>query len=211
MSPWRLLVAAGCMAATCGYVRLGAAMDTALAAPRLGDLPVELRGWRVVDDGRLDPAAEEVLQADSYVLQTYTRHAVPVTLFVAYYATQRTGHAIHSPLNCLPGTGWEWIERRLERVPVAAATDITINRNLAVKNREQTLVYYWYQSRGRTIANEYWNKLFLVREALIEHRSDGALVRVTVPYASASSRAAAAEGSAFVRDVYPSLTHHLPG
>ena len=31
-----------------------------------------------------------------------------VGLFIAYFPTQRTGQAIHSPQNCLPGSGWSF-------------------------------------------------------------------------------------------------------
>ena len=34
----------------------------------------------------------------------------PVGLYVAYYAKQRPGVSIHSPLHCLPGTGWEAVD-----------------------------------------------------------------------------------------------------
>lgn len=80
-----------------------------------------------------------------------SRGAVPVTLFVAYYASQRSGHTIHSPLNCLPGTGWEWVERKQRRIDVAPGQTIELNGNVARRASQQDLVDYWYQSRGRTV------------------------------------------------------------
>jgi EpsI family protein len=174
-------------------------------APQLANLPSELGDWRALGDIRLDAQTEKTLQADSYLLRTYTRGAAPVTLFVAYYATQRSGHTIHSPLNCLPGTGWEWTERDRETV-AAADREIEINRNVAAQHRHQVLVYYWYQSRGRVVASDYLNKLLLVRDALTLHRSDGALVRVTVPVA----QGAADEASSFIRAMFSPLAQHLP-
>ena len=34
------------------------------------------------------------------------RTGLPISLFIGYFATQRTGQSIHSPQHCLPGSGW---------------------------------------------------------------------------------------------------------
>lgn len=209
MSSTRLLVAACCMAAVGGFLNVGASADVVLPAAELSSLPVQIGEWRGVQDIRLDAPTEKTLQADSYVLRTYTRGAFPVTLFVAYYESQRSGHTIHSPLNCLPGTGWEWVDRRRETISATPGGEIEVNRNLAHRNREQILVYYWYQSRGRAVASDYHNKFLLIRDALTMRRSDGALVRVTVPV-NGDSQAAAADATAFIQDVFRPLTWRLP-
>ena len=209
MSSSRLLIATCCIAVVGGYLHVWAAADLALPAAQLTSLPRQVEEWRAVQDTRLDAATEETLQADSYVLRTYASGALPVTLFVAYYESQRSGHTIHSPLNCLPGTGWEWIDRRRERL-TAAGRDIDVNRNVATRNREQVLVYYWYQSRGRVVPSDYWNKVLLVRDSLTLHRSDGALVRVTAPLKSGRP-GAVQEAADFIRAIFPALSQHLPG
>jgi EpsI family protein len=206
----RLLLAACVMAATGGYLRLVAATDFVPAADGLSALPLQIEEWRGRDEGRLDPEIEATLQADSYLMRTYARGAVaPLTLFVAYYGTQRAGHTIHSPLNCLPGTGWEWVERGRQRVPIAPGREIETNRNVARKNGQQDLVYYWYQSRSRTVASDYRNKLLLVQDALTLHRSDGALVRVTMPMLEGDTRSID-DAASFIRALYLPLTQHLP-
>jgi EpsI family protein len=205
----RLLLVACVMAATGVSLRLAAAADLAPEAARLNSLPLQISSWRGTDAGRLDADTENVLRADAYLWRTYTRGVAPLTLFVAYYATQRSGHTVHSPLNCLPGTGWEWIERGRQQVVFAPGHGIDINRNVAYKNGQQALVYYWYQSRGRAVASEYRNKLLLVRDALVLQRSDGALVRVTAATVPGDSRSAQ-EATAFIQAMYPALTAYLP-
>ena len=44
----------------------------------------------------------------------------PVGLFIGYFPTQRTGQSIHSPQNCLPGSGWAF-----ESSGVTDVTDAT--------------------------------------------------------------------------------------
>jgi EpsI family protein len=86
---------------------------------------------------------------------------------------------------------------------------IEVNRNLAERNGERMLIYYWYQSRGRAVASDYRNKLLLVRDALTRHRSDGALIRVAAP-AEPDVVQAREAASSFIRAVYPALTVSLP-
>ena len=204
----RLLIVAALMLAAGGLLRTVSATDVVPQALALPRLPSEIGDWRGHDLDRLDRETEAILQADNYLLRRYTRDATVADLFVAYYTTQRSGHTIHSPLNCLPGTGWEWIDRRRERISVAPGRAIEINGNVARKNGEQILVYYWYQSHGRAVASEYRNKLLLVQDALTLHRSDGALVRVTTPIVA--RHVPTADLTAFIRTLYPILIQHLP-
>jgi EpsI family protein len=208
MTSRRLLIVAALMMAVGGFLKIASAADLAPEASGLSALPLQINEWRGHDLGRLDRETEAVLQADNYLLRRYIRDGVPVDLFIAYYATQRSGHTIHSPLNCLPGTGWEWVDRRRERIRVGSGHDIEINRNVARKNGEQVLVDYWYQSHGRAIASEYRNRLLLVQDALTLHRSDGALVRVTAPILA--RHAPATDLAAFIGALYPILARHLP-
>src|SRR5262249_45636610 len=156
----RLSIVALCVALAGAGLRLTAAADIAPQA-QLDSLPLTIEHWSGRDDGRLDRETERTLQADSYALRSYARGAAQVALYVAYYATQRSGHTIHSPLNCLPGTGWEWLERDREQITVADGQRLEINRALAQKDADRLLLYYWYQSRGRVVASDFRNKFLL--------------------------------------------------
>ena len=61
------------------------------------------------------------------------------------------------------------------------------------------------------IANEYWSKLYLLRDALFENRTDGALVRLTTPVYPGETEADADKRlQEFTRIVVPSLAPYLP-
>lgn len=209
MKSARLLIVAACVVATGGYLRLLAATDVALPAPRLATLPLQIGEWRGRDEGRLDRQTEAILQADAYTLRTYGRGGPSLSLFVAYYGTQRAGHTMHSPLNCLPGTGWNWVDRGRVQVATEAGRSVEVNRNVASKDGVSALVYYWYQSRGRTIASDYTNKLMLMYDALALHRSDGAIVRIVLP-AAPGEPLPTQEAESFIRATHGALTAHLP-
>lgn len=56
---------------------------------------------------QLDAGVESSLALDDYILADYSKlHGKAVNLYVAYYASQRTGKSPHSPLVCIPGGGW---------------------------------------------------------------------------------------------------------
>ena len=51
------------------------------------------------------------------------------------------------------------------------------------------MMIYWYQGRGRAVASEYWGKVYTVIDSVRLRRSDGAMVRVTVPISGSEDQA----------------------
>jgi EpsI family protein len=170
---------------------------------------MRLDGWVGANGPALDPAVARVLRADDYVNRIYERAGDGlIGLWVAYYASQRQGDAIHSPLNCLPGTGWTPLEHTRPVLSVNGRS-FSVNRYVVQKRGERQVVLYWFQGRGRILASEYANKAFLLVDALQHRRTDGALVRVIAPVVGDERRAdrAAVE---FVAALQPQLTRWLP-
>jgi len=179
--------------------------------------PAQIQRWA----GRPLPPMEDkilaILGVDDYLNRVYiSPERAGVALYVGYYNSQRQGDAIHSPMNCLPGAGWEPISRSFTKIPVAlreGATEIDANRYLIRKGLDQQLVLYWYQSHGRTVASEYWSKFYLIRDAVRLNRTDAALVRVIVPIVPNRDGAeATAETQArdFIGSMFPVLSNYLP-
>lgn len=174
----------------------------------LAQLPASMGGWQSTGDIAIDEESLKVLKADDYVSRFYVRGAASVELLIAYYATQRQGDTMHSPMNCLPASGWEPMST--ERIHIATAGG-TLNANRAViqKGLDKEVVLYWYQSHGRTIASEYASKAYLVLDALRQHRSDAALVRVAAPLVGAEADVNRATTD-FIQSLYPTLSPHIP-
>ena len=86
-----------------------------------------------------------------------------------------------------------------------------MNRAIIERNGSKQLVYYWYEERGRKIANEYWSKWYLLSDAITKNRSDGALVRlITTVLPSELERDADNRLQLFMHDLLPSLSGYLP-
>ena len=73
----------------------------------LATIPEQVAGWKSISTSKLDQETENVLSASDYLYRTYEKDGHQADFFVAYYAMQRAGEAMHSPRNCLPGGGWE--------------------------------------------------------------------------------------------------------
>ncbi len=179
----------------------------------LRELPQQIGEWRGRDTGRFTAAIERQLQADDYVNRVYTRPDAPsVSLYVGYHASQRQGTAIHSPLNCLPGAGWQPVGKSTIEIPVAGRGTILVNRYVIEKGLDRQVVLYWYESHGRAIASEYSAKAFMVYDAVRLNRTDAALVRVGSPVLDTEpdDSAATARTIRFVQALFPLLGTHLP-
>jgi exosortase D (VPLPA-CTERM-specific) len=156
----------------------------------------------------LEAWVENDLALNDYVLSDYsTSDGKVANLYVAYYASQRTGESPHSPLVCIPGGGWSITQ--LERLN--SATNHPFNRAIIERNGSKQLVYYWYEERGRSIASEYWSKWYLLSDAITKNRSDGALVRLITAISPGELEHDADERlMRFMQDLGPTLSAYLP-
>src|ERR1051325_3816185 len=70
----------------------------------LKEFPARMGSWEQLGpELRFDDETETILRADDYLARNFKSTNHVVSLYVGYYATQRTGATYHSPLNCLPG------------------------------------------------------------------------------------------------------------
>lgn len=146
---------------------------------KLAAFPASFDGWNAKEES-LAKEVETFLGVDDYALADYTNHELgSVNFYVAYYASQRKGVSPHSPQVCMPGGGW--VISSLDRITinVASKKDFHVNRTVINKDNHKQVVYYWFEQRGRHIANEYYMKWYLLVDAIQKNRTDGALVRIT--------------------------------
>ncbi len=209
-----LVLAAGLLAAQgVLFYTLSHGEAVPLSRP-LNGFPPRVEHWVMTEDGVIDQETRDVLKADDYLTRTYTndRSGEQASLYVAFFKTQQTGQAPHSPKNCLPGNGWVPSSSRMAEVAVPGrAQPIQVNQYVVSKGATQALVLYWYQSHGRVVANEYKAKAYVVVDSLRYHRSDTALVRVIVDIGPGGVAQASAIATDFVRRFFGPLTEALPG
>ena len=147
----------------------------------LATLPLEVGQWNGRNLPDLPAGEKQVLKADDYLTRAYVQNRSQIGLFIAYYRSQQSGDALHSPKNCLPGSGWDPVMSDTIRIPNAAqpGTYFVANHYLVQKEEMLQDVIYWYQANNRIFASEYWGKIYLVLDALTKNRTDGAIIRLT--------------------------------
>lgn len=172
--------------------------------------PMQIGDWTGQSLGEFPKGVLEILNVNDYLNRRYTRRGDSVTLYVGYYQQQHAGEGIHSPKNCLPGGGWEVLESRRGPLEIPAVhKTIEVNHYIVENEQSKQLVLYWYDTHGRAFASEYVGKAILVWEALKTGRTDGALIRIMVPYTGSSAQPEALVND-FARSIYPLLKNYLP-
>ena len=88
-------------------------------------------------------------------------------------------------------------------------SDVT---EMLIRNGDQyQVVLYWYQNRGRIIASEYWEKVYLVLDALTKNRRDGTFVRIIVQAQGNEIGKAEQTAQNFAEQAMGQLENFLPG
>jgi EpsI family protein len=164
----------------CAFVLNARTQDAVPLAAPIAGVMAEVPGYRTVEQ-RLGDEERRVAGMTDYVARVYVRDSTPVfNSFVSYYDRQTQGKTIHSPRNCLPGAGWEILNAGTATLMVDGR-EAVVNKNVLKNGASTAVVYYWYQGRGRIVANEYAVKWNLLRDAALEGHTEEALVRIVVP------------------------------
>jgi EpsI family protein len=179
--------------------------------------PLEIEPWRCARNERLDPAVKQNLGATDTLICDYVEESAPrlVGVYVGYHATQvreegggSAENSIHPPAHCLPGSGWDIIESGTVSLEFLGVPDRSARakRLVIAKGQARQLVYYWYQMQGRYIAEDWQKILYVGWDRARRGRTDGALVRFTIPLRAGDDEAAE---NAF-RDLAPRILGLLP-
>ncbi|WP_027157032.1 VPLPA-CTERM-specific exosortase XrtD [Methylobacter luteus] len=168
--------------------------------------PMQLADWQGQHSSMEDTVINKLGLSD-YILADFRQvQGAPVNLYAAYYASQRKGISPHSPRVCIPGGGWQITD--IERKDLGL---LAVNRIVIKKGDMTQLVYYWFQQRGRKLANEYLMKWYLFKDALLLNRTDGALVRLTTMVNPGESLDLADQRlQVFAQEVLPVLPQYIP-
>lgn len=168
--------------------------------------PMQLSSWQGRHASMEDTVINKLGLSD-YILADFKQdQGAPVNLYAAYYASQRKGISPHSPRVCIPGGGWQIAD--IERKDLG---HLAVNRIVIKKGEMTQLVYYWFQQRGRSLANEYLMKWYLFKDALLLNRTDGALVRLTTMVNPGENIDLADQRlQVFAKEVLPVLPQYIP-
>jgi exosortase D (VPLPA-CTERM-specific) len=153
--------------------------EVAVERKPLSQISSELGKWKQRgSDIKFSEATESVLGTSDYVMREYIKDGRIGNIYVGYYSSQKSGATYHSPLNCLPGAGWEMQNPELVEIKTTDGKTFQANRYIIENGQYKEIMIYWYQGRGRAQASEYYDKFYTVWDSVTRRRSDGAMVRV---------------------------------
>ena len=211
MRPWmRIAITSACLVT--GLLLMNARSQGHATPLRraLDDFPTRIAAWQGQEATRLDVETVNILKVSDYLMRRYVDEAGRgIWVYLGFWESQRRGAQMHSPKNCLPGSGWEPLEASVMAIPLEDGHTIHVNRFLVQKGDQRELVLYWYRAQGDDVPGEVAAKAAMVKNAIIRNRTDGALLRV-----SAAVETGVAETSdrlvTFVQAMYPRLGDYLP-
>jgi EpsI family protein len=201
------------LAGTMTMLHLRGDVDRVPPSEALDLLPKTIGPW-AGQDISIDKATLQVLGDGRFLNRVYTDSASGgrrVDLFIGYFPTQRTGQAIHSPQNCLPGAGWTFASSQHVDLEGANGKEYNVGEYLITNGQAKDIVLYWYLAHGRSIANDYLAKAYMMADAIRWNRTDGALIRVVTPLQSNETVASAqARAQGFAGQMVPLLAPFIP-
>lgn len=208
-----LILLAGCLTT----LKLRGDVDRVPPTPPLSLLPETINGW-TAQDLPLDSETLAVLGDGRFLNRIYTDLnaagqpvAAPVSLFIGYFPTQRSGQSIHSPQNCLPGAGWAFLSSKVINLPTADGHPYPVGEYLIGNAGQKQVVLYWYLAHGRSVASDYKAKAYMMLDAIRWNRTDGALVRIVTPLEQTESLGSAEQRAVqFANQVTPLLPRFIP-
>jgi EpsI family protein len=217
-SLWRSVLKVWLLPAVLILAAQGAALhvlnipEQSVPIPQLSNVPVQLGGWKDVSEQTLDPAVQEYLRPDSYILRDYENPMLgtAANLFVAYFKSIQSGYGPHSPSVCLPGSGWLVRDRSIINLAVSGrAAGIPVNKFVLEKSGQHMLMLYWYQNDRNAWAEEFQGKLRLLPDLIKYKRSDVSLVRLVELLRGDDASQALTDLTQFSNLIFPALTENF--
>lgn len=175
----------------------------------LTEIPLRQGPWSLVAQSQFSQDILDVLRPTDYLSRVYRNEAgEQVSLYLGFHGGGPESGPIHSPKNCLPGSGWFEIAQQRRTLQIGGET-LTLVEAVYQKGEGKELFLYWYQVRGDSLSDEYALKLAEVKNSIFHSRRDSAFIRISLPFDSDQQKAVAL-GESFVRDFYPQIVAVLP-
>jgi len=205
---WRFIIVFFLLAGTLFYLKLHKDILVPMNKP-LESFPTSVQGWKMISQTAFDLESLEVLRPTDYLYRTYaSADGNTVQLYIGYHGGGPGGGEIHSPKQCLPGSGWY---NASTRKVVLDAADRHVNMVQAIyqKGDVKELFLYWFQVQALTLSNEYALKWAEISNSLLHRRRDATFVRISISLDKGEEQATAT-GQQFVRDFFPVIQQFLP-
>lgn len=143
----------------------------------IAEFPRSIEGW-AARELPLSQNILDLLDPDAILLADYTNaERLSVELFFSYFASENTSGGLHSPRNCLPGSGWVIISSEPRELQIEGRVIPATRMHIRFGN-EIRIVDFWYITRHGETSNDYALKFYQMLSALTLRPTDVAFVRL---------------------------------
>ena len=208
MNSWSRFVAVYCLfILTAVYIGFHRETPAPLASP-LSLFPSELGSWHMVHQETFSPAMLSVLRPSDYLSRSYQNQSgKTVQLYIGYHDGGQGSGPIHSPKNCLPGSGWlEVYSRPLEFD--FNGKRIRLTQAVYRQGDRQELFVYWFMVRSNILSNEIGLKLAEIANSVRYGQRGASFVRLSLGAASNPTESLSTLED-FLRQAYPTILGYM--
>jgi EpsI family protein len=189
--------------------------------PRVADLAAQAiprtliapdRVWTSTDM-RFSPLEMQILETNDYIFRTYNDgKGTPVDLCVVFSEDNRKG--THPPDICLEGSGYRIVSRQPRTVSIAntplTLEEIVATAGTGIGSNQYIYFAYFYKCGDTFTPSFYHQQMTIVWNGLTHRNAAGALIRYSLPMASASDLPAArARVDQLLAVTFPPIRDHL--
>lgn len=175
----------------------------------LDQFPKKIGDWTMTGQARFDERVLAVLLPTDYLSRSYVdSKGHKLSLYIGFHNGGPKSGPIHSPKQCLPGSGWNRVNEVVRNVQVKEQS-IPYVSAIYQKDSEKQLFLYWFQVRDQIVTNEYALKLAMIKNSVLSNRRDSAFIRLSV-MATANEKQATEVGEKFIHDFFPAIRETLP-
>ncbi len=167
-------------------------------------LPLTKDQWIGQPEELPQPIVEMLSPDEIFAASFRNPEGAQVQVFVDYYSPENTVGAIHSPRNCLPGSGWI-ISGMTPQVIEFGNRKINAVRFYLNRDRSHQVMDFWYVTRMGETASDYRLKINTMVSSLILRPTDKAFVRFVTADEAGSVGAMEDFEKLFIGDIYRSL------
>ena len=205
---WRFIVLYILLGLSAVYVHTRSEASVPVNRP-LDQFPQKAGEWTMTGQARFDERVLAVLLPTDYLSRTYKNSKGDQgSLYIGYHNGGPNSGPIHSPKQCLPGSGWNRLDAEVRQLRVNGQ-QVSYVSSLYQKDTEQQLFLYWFQVRDQFLTNEYALKFSMAKNSLLSNRRDSSFIRLSIMVTDGEEKARLI-GEDFIKAFLPAIQESLP-
>ncbi len=173
----------------------------------------DIEGWKLVTKIPIGDKIIHALDLDDYVNQQYTDGNESVFLYIGYYKTTKKLGALHDPMVCFPGQGWDVSDNEKSQWVLNPNTGekISFSSMIVTKGSQKEFIVYWFQSYDEAKPDTLSQKITSFWKRIRNKGEDNAFVRITVHMVDENALESRKTIFKFVRGFYPVFLDYIKG